>query len=100
MTVSRVRLAVALWVVCAIVVWNVVFDRVIVLAGRQYVHAAAVAANGSGPYERIDDWMPAAVTRGLWIASGSAGLLLIVSLAAIRFAVRRGRARPEARTEA
>ena len=99
MTVSRVRVAVALWFVWAIVVWNVVFDRVIVLAGRRYVHAAAVAASGSRPYERIDDWMPAAVTRGLWIASGSAGLLLVVGLVAIRLAVLRAKAqglKPEA----
>ena len=34
------RLARALWIAWAIVVWNVVFDRVIVVAGRSYVAAA------------------------------------------------------------
>jgi hypothetical protein len=89
MSVSRLSVAVALWIVWAIVVWNVVFDRVIVLAGRRYVYAAATAANGSLPYERIDDWMRAAVTRGLWMATGSASLVLIVGVVALRLATRR-----------
>jgi hypothetical protein len=42
--VRAARMARWLWIAFAIVVWNVVFDRVLVLAGRQYVHAATVAA--------------------------------------------------------
>jgi len=38
------RVAVALWIALAVVVWNVVFDRVLVVAGRQYVYAATIAA--------------------------------------------------------
>jgi hypothetical protein len=89
MTVSRLSVAVALWIAWAVVVWNVVFDRVIVLAGRRYVYAAATAADASLPYERIDDWMRAAVTRGLWMATGSASLVLIVGVVALRLAARR-----------
>jgi hypothetical protein len=33
-------IALVLWAVLAAVVWNVVFDRVVVLAGREYVYAA------------------------------------------------------------
>jgi hypothetical protein len=91
MTPSRARLAVVLWITCAIVVWNVIFDRVLVLAGRRYVHAAALAARESRAYERIDDWMPTAVSHGLWIATATAGLILIVGLVAIGLAARRGR---------
>src|SRR2546422_9534972 len=57
------RLAMALWVAWAVVVWNVVFDHVIVVAGRHYLNAAGIAAGGSGAYARIDDWMRPAVTR-------------------------------------
>ena len=35
-------LAMVLWLVLAFLVWNVVFDRMIVLAGRRYSHDAAV----------------------------------------------------------
>jgi len=74
-----------LWVVWAILVWNVVFDHVIVVAGREYLAAAIVAAHGSR-YARMDDWMRPAITRGLWIASASSALILLVGFVAIRHA--------------
>jgi hypothetical protein len=82
------RIAAALWLVWAIIVWNVVFDHVIVVAGREYVSAALVAARGPGPYARMDDWMRPAIARGLWIASASSAIILVVGFAAIRMAAR------------
>ena len=38
------RIARALWIAWALVVWNVVFDRVIVVAGRAYILAAEAVA--------------------------------------------------------
>ena len=76
-----------LWIVWAILVWNVVFDHVIVVAGREYLAAAFVAAN-SGAYARMDDWMRPAITRALWIATGSSALILLVGLVAIRHATK------------
>src|SRR6187200_210737 len=70
-----VGMALALWIVLAFVVWNVVFDRVLVLAGRQYVYAATRAARGSGPYLLVDDWMRPAVARATRTASGAAVLI-------------------------
>ena len=87
-----VRFAHGLWIAWAVIVWNVVFDHVIVVAGRAYISAAVTAANGAGPYARMDDWMRPAVGRGLWIASASAGLMLVVLLVALRFARRPTRA--------
>src|SRR5206468_10678891 len=76
-----------LWIVWSILVWNVVFDHVIVVAGREYLAAAIVAAN-SGAYARMDDWMRPAITRGLWIATGSSALILLVGFVAIRHATK------------
>ena len=59
------RLADALWIAWAVIVWNVVFDHVIVVAGRRYLNAADIAAESAGPYARIDDWMRPAATRAL-----------------------------------
>lgn len=83
-----VRVAAGLWIAWAVVVWNVVFDHVIVMAGRAYLSAAVHAARGAGPYVRMDDWMRPAVTRGLWIASLSALALVVVGLAGVRAASR------------
>jgi len=85
------RIARGLWIVWAILVWNVVFDHVIVVAGRAYIAAAVAAANG-GRYARMDDWMRPAITRGLWIATGSSALILLVGFAAIRYAAVTGNA--------
>jgi hypothetical protein len=87
-----VRLAVALWITFAIVVWNVIFDRVIVVAGRVYVRAAADSARHSGIYLRVDDWMRPAIVHGAWTASAVSVVILAAGLAAIRVASRRMRA--------
>jgi hypothetical protein len=86
---SNVGVALALWIALALVVWNVVFDRVLVVAGRQYVYAATRAARGSDPYLRVDDWMLPAERRALWMASVAGGTILAVGLVSISLAARR-----------
>jgi hypothetical protein len=84
---SAARIARALWIVWAIIVWNVVLDHVIVVAGRRYIAAATrAAAVPSGPFANMDDWMRPAVTRGLWIASAAGIVILMLGLAAVRAA--------------
>src|ERR1700689_5197092 len=80
----ELRIATALWIAWAVIIWNVVFDQVIVLAGRRYIRAAALAAQAGGPYARIDDWMRPAVAGGLWMASAAAGAILVVGLLGAR----------------
>lgn len=85
------RLAVALWIALAVVVWNVVFDRVLVLAGRQYVHAATLAARGGGPYLRVDDTMRPARVRALRTATLAATVVLTAGVIAAVIARRRAK---------
>jgi len=80
------RIAIALWFAWAVVVWNVVFDRVIVVAGRRYLGAAALAAQAGGSYARMDEWMRPAVTDGVLIASASAACILLVGYWGLRLA--------------
>jgi hypothetical protein len=83
------RLALALWAAWAVIAWNVVFDHVIVVAGREYLTAAAAAASHGGPFLKIDDWMQPAVPRALREASASAAAILIAGIVLIRLAMRR-----------
>jgi hypothetical protein len=78
------RVALVLWIAWAVVVWNVIFDQTIVLAGRDYIQAALAA--GVGPFANMDDWMRPAVTRGAWLATAAACAILVtgVSLCALR----------------
>ncbi len=92
------RIARALWIAWAIIVWNVVFDRVIVVAGRNYVAVARrAAANPAGPFANLDDWMRPAVTHGFWIATAAAGAILLTGLAVVGRVTRR-RAAPGGQT--
>jgi hypothetical protein len=72
-----------LWIVLAFVVWNVVFDRVIVQAGRDYVDLARSAAR-SGVRVRIEDTMQPARSRALWLATASAAAVLVVFISVRR----------------
>jgi hypothetical protein len=76
-------------VVWAFVVWNLVFDRVIIEAGREYVRVAVAVSEGGGPYARIEDTMGPARSRALWIATASAGVILVVGFVTLRRANRR-----------
>jgi hypothetical protein len=82
-TLNRRRAAVWLWIAFAFVVWNLVFDLVIIEAGRRYVAVARAAAAGSGPYAKIEDTMRPARSQALWLATASAGVILIAGFAAI-----------------
>jgi hypothetical protein len=91
-SINRPRLAAWLWVVWAFVVWNLVFDRVIIDAGRGYVRLAVAASEGSGPYLKIEDTMRPARSRALRLATASATVILVVGFVALRRA-RKGAAR-------
>jgi hypothetical protein len=83
------RIARALWMAWALIVWNVVFDHVIVVAGRDYIAAANQAAfSRTVPrqYENMDAWMRPAVTRGLWMATASAMVILLAGVLLVRAA--------------
>ena len=96
-TIDRLRhspkLAGTLWLVLAFVVWNVVFDRVLVLAGRRYTHAAAIAFREGHQYVRIDEWMRPAVAHGVRVASVTALGIAAFGLIAVAFASRLDRRR-------
>ena len=76
----RPLVAVALWAVLAFVVWNAVFDRVIVASGRRYI-TAAERADAEGGALTIDSWMRPTVTRAFWEATLSAAVVAAVGAA-------------------
>ena len=87
---AAARIARILWIGWAIVVWNVVFDHVIVVAGRNYIVAAGQAARATPPAAPVnmDDWMRPAVAHGLWLATAAAGAILLAGLLSISHAAR------------
>ena len=94
----KARLAAALWLIFAVVVWNVVFDRMVVVAGRLYIAAAKEVAQNGDSVLLIGDWMPAAVARAFWVASAAGSGVATIGFAGIAWALR-GRPAPAARLE-
>jgi hypothetical protein len=88
------RVARVLWIAWALVVWNLVFDRSIITAGRAYVHAAVQNVENVQNV-RMDDWMRPAVTRGLWTATAAGGAVLVAGLLSVRWAARAGASRQD-----
>ena len=86
---SAARIARALWIAWAVILWNVVFDHVIVVAGRDYIAAAGrAAASAAGPFANMDAWMRPAAARAFWIASTAGIVVLLIGLAAVSQALR------------
>ena len=84
----RTRRFAILWAVAAFVAWNAVFDRVIVVSGRQYIRAA-VAADAAGGSLAIDDWMEPAVVRAFWRATAVGVGVAIFGFLAVRRSARK-----------
>jgi hypothetical protein len=80
MVIGPASLARALWIAWAIVAWNVVFDHVIVVAGRNVLRAAGSAVATALD---IDSFMRPAATNALWIATIAASAILLVGLSSI-----------------
>ena len=85
------RAAIALWVALAVVVWNAIFDRVLILAGRRYVSVAEAAVRAARPYERVNDWMSPAIGRAAWLASAGTAIVLVIGIVALAVSGRRKR---------
>jgi hypothetical protein len=79
--------------VLAFVVWNVVFDRILVLAGRRYAFAAQTAVRQGSAYVLIDDWMRPAVAHGVRVATVAALAIAAIGVVAVAVAARIDRRR-------
>ena len=70
---SRRRAALLAWAVLLVVIWNVVFDRVVIQAGRDYLTQQALHQRGKGPAVTIPGVMRPGIARAFWLASLAAG---------------------------
>lgn len=85
----QTTVAYVLWIVLAGAIWNVVFDRVLVLAGRQYVFAASQADASGGPPVLIAPWMGEARAQAVRLATMVAIPVALTGVIAVRVASRR-----------
>jgi hypothetical protein len=67
------RAAVVAWAACAVVIWNVVFDAMVVQSGRDYLTRQALHQQGRGPAVTIRGVMDPGVARAARTATASGG---------------------------
>ena len=78
------RLAVALWLAMAVVVWNGLYDLRITLGVRDYLMKQALHDAGRGPAVTISSAMDDTVRDAVRVASLWAGIVLTCGLVTIR----------------
>ena len=69
----RRRAALLAWAVLLVVLWNVVFDWVVIQSGRDYLTQQALHQHGAGPAVTIPGVMRPGIVRGFWLATLVAG---------------------------
>lgn len=74
------RVVAGLWLAAGIIVWNLVFDRMIVNGGREYVYRQQLHERKRGPAVTIDEIMRPA--RGAAFRSATLASLLVMGLGA------------------
>src|SRR5512139_1044447 len=84
-----IRVAIGLWLVFGIVLWNALFDHAIVIAGRNYLYRQSQALRHNGPAVTIAGVMRPAAARGAIVASCWSLAVTAAGLAAVRVAASR-----------
>jgi len=79
------------WAALVVVLWNGVFDGVVIQSGRDYLTQQALHQQGRGPMVTIPGVMRPGIVRGFWLATLVAGGVAAVGAAAFWFAARRRR---------
>jgi hypothetical protein len=80
----RERLAIWIWVILAVVIWNGIYDVLLTRSTKDYLLRAALHDAGRGPAVTISEAMHVAVRDAIWVASLWAGIVLLAGLVTMR----------------
>jgi hypothetical protein len=78
------RIAVCLWLIVAVVVWNALYDLLLARSTETYLFKQAIHQAGLGPWMDLTTAMDVAVRDAVWLSTLWAGLLLLAGLITIR----------------
>lgn len=78
------RIAVGLWIVLAIVVWNGVYDVLVALGIKDYLLRNALHEAGRGPDVSMTALLDVAVTQAIWLSTLWASVILLAGLWTVR----------------
>ena len=80
----RERIAVTVWVLVALVVWNGLYDLLLARSTQNYLFRTAMHEAGAAPAVDLTAALDYAVLEAVWLSTLWAGILLLLGLITIR----------------
>jgi hypothetical protein len=90
----RERIAAGLWILVALVVWNLVYDLMVTRAVQEFMFRAALHEAGRGPAITMADVLDRNVYDAIWVSTLFASLVALAGFFTIRY-IGRGRQRDD-----
>jgi hypothetical protein len=90
----RERIAVTVWVLVALVVWNGLYDLLLARSTQNYLFRTAMHDAGIAPAVDLTAALDYAVLEAVWLSTLWAGILLLLGLLTIRLLGSRSAAAP------
>jgi hypothetical protein len=81
----RERVAAGLWMVVAVIVWNLVYDLMITRGVQEFMFRAALHEAGRGPHVTMAGVMDANVYDAIWVSTLFASLVALAGFFTIRY---------------
>lgn len=78
------RIAVALWLVLAVGLWNAIFEMMVIRGVKEYLFRAALFDAGRGPLTPIRLVMDPAIFDATWVATLWTSIVVLAGLMTIR----------------
>ena len=78
------RIAVALWLVLAVGLWNAIFEMMVIRGVKEYLFRAALFDAGRGPLTPIRQIMDPAIFDATWVATLWTSVVALLALVTIR----------------
>jgi hypothetical protein len=82
--IVRERVALAVWIVLAVALWNAIFEMMVVRGVKEYLFRAALHAAGRRPFTPIAEVMDPAIYNATWVATLWTSVILLAALLTMR----------------
>lgn len=80
----RERVLAGLWVVLAVVLWNGVYDMVLIEGIKEYLFRSALHEAGRGPDIRIATVLDGTIFKAVWVSTFWASVVMLAGMITIR----------------
>jgi hypothetical protein len=78
-------MAVGLWLVLAVALWNGIFEMMVVRGVKEYLFRAALFEAGRGPLTPIAYVMDPAIYHATWVATLWSSVVMLAAMMTIRW---------------